>query len=314
MSAKEKYKALCEQVDMPLFLQYWWLEGVCAGRDWDVVIVHASDCGGEGNEIIGAMPYETDKWLWWRYIKPSDMTPYAGIWVREEVRKDEKLVLAIYKYVEKWLNDNKITSCHQRLFPDAILLEDVKESPFKLGRRATYIIDNPSNLDDVLSGFSRNKRKKLERLTLTYNLTDVEPEEFYRFHAAACRQKNKSISYTREMLLVIVEKAMLHNQCKLLGIRDADGELLAEGLMVWDSSMAYMLINTFDHDKPSDGAREKLTFEAIKQARSLGVSIDFTCSRDYLKNYGAKRRKVYSVHYGSLTFVAVQRFIDWIKR
>ena len=170
-----------------------------------------------------------------------------------------------------------------------------------------------SNLDDVLSGFSRNKRKKLERLTLTYNASDVEPEEFYRFHAAACRQKNRTISYSREMLYVIVEKALQHSQCRLLGVRNADGELLAETLMVWDKTTAYMLVNTFDHDKPADGARERLTVEAIKLARELGVRLDFTCSRDYLRNYGAKKQKVYSVHYGSLPFIAVQKFIDWLR-
>ena len=313
MTNKEIYKALCEQNEMPLFFQYWWLESVCAGKDWDVVIVRSADCGGDGEDIVAAMPYETDKWLWNRYIKPSEMTPYAGVWFSESIRTDESKRAAVFEYIRQWLSNSKIRAYHQRLYPRTSLPASLQETGFRIAKRGTYIIEDTSNLDDVLDGFSRNKRKKLERLTQTYSVTDVDPEDFYRFHAASCRQKNRRIWYSRELLLVIVEKAQQHGQCRLLGVRNAEGELLAEGLLVWDKWSVYMLVNAFDHDVPAGGAREKLVFEVISEARKLGLRLDFTGAGDYLKNYGAKRQRVTSLHYGSLPFVAMQKFIDWLR-
>ena len=54
MIAKEQYKALCETEGsaIPLFLQYWWMEAVCEGKRWDVLLVHDR----QGNPLA-AMPY-----------------------------------------------------------------------------------------------------------------------------------------------------------------------------------------------------------------------------------------------------------------
>ena len=37
---KEKYKQLCEAEGsrIPLFQQYWWMETVCEGKQWDVLL------------------------------------------------------------------------------------------------------------------------------------------------------------------------------------------------------------------------------------------------------------------------------------
>ena len=39
MTNKEIYQQLSEKYDLPLFMQYWWLEGVSAGKDWDVLLL-----------------------------------------------------------------------------------------------------------------------------------------------------------------------------------------------------------------------------------------------------------------------------------
>ena len=52
MTPKEQYRILCEQeTTIPLFLQYWWMEAVCMGKQWDVML-----CTRNG-EIVAAMPY-----------------------------------------------------------------------------------------------------------------------------------------------------------------------------------------------------------------------------------------------------------------
>ena len=40
MGNKEIYRELCETEGsaIPLFLQYWWMETVCEGKQWDVLL------------------------------------------------------------------------------------------------------------------------------------------------------------------------------------------------------------------------------------------------------------------------------------
>ena len=110
-----------------------------------------------------------------------------------------------------------------------------------------------------------------------------------------------------------MEKAAEKGIIRVLGVRNANKELLAAAVLVWDHHYAYQLLNTFDHDYPDSGARELLTLEVIKHARSLGLKLDFVFHKDYLKHYGAKKTAYYSVHKGTAIYVMLQRLIDWIK-
>ena len=59
MTNKERYIAwAAKQEYMPIFMQPWWMDAVCAGKEWDVLL--AED---EQGEIIGAMPYLLRKLL-----------------------------------------------------------------------------------------------------------------------------------------------------------------------------------------------------------------------------------------------------------
>jgi len=311
MTNKEIYNEICQTHDVPLFQQYWWLEAVSAGKDWDVLLVYGEDL--KSDEVVAALPYETQKRLWKHFVRPQEMSPYGGLWLSEEVRDNEDAIVRICKQIDEQAKVLKWASYNQRYGIESPVPGILAEMGYKIIDRKTYILDNLQDLDKIVEGFSRNKRKKLEKLTKEYQITALEPEEFYRFHVDTCAQKNTRIWYTREMLYVLYEKALEHQCGSLFGVRNEKGELLAEAFLVWDSETAYQLLNTFDHDYPDNGARELLTLEAIRRSRQQGVGLDFTYHRDYLKHYGAVKHTYYSVHKGSVPLVTLQRIIDWFR-
>ena len=77
MIAKEQYKALCETEGsaIPLFLQYWWMEAVCEGKRWDVLLVHDR----QGNPLA-AMPYLISSKMGLRYVLQPQLTQFNGPW------------------------------------------------------------------------------------------------------------------------------------------------------------------------------------------------------------------------------------------
>ena len=341
MTNKEIYQHLSEKYDLPLFMQYWWLEGVSAGKDWDVLLLfeeqteqpvavtESSEALLPSNEqplttalslcdkVIAAMPYETEKHLWMKRINQPVLCPYAGVWIRQDILQasdSEERVKAIYKNLdEKMKLEVKPISFNQLFCYDSPAVDYLKELGYKFVTRRTYILPDLTDLQKVIDGFSKSKRKKLEKNTLTYSVEDVDLEEFFRFHQLTQLQKKSKMTYTRETLLVMAEKAADKGVIRVIGVRNAEKELLAAAVLVWDHQYAYQLLNTFDHDYPDSGARELLTLEVIKHARSLGLKLDFVFHKDYLKHYGAKKTAYYSVHKGTAIYVMLQRLIDWIK-
>ena len=84
MTNKERYSAwVAEQEYVPIFMQPWWLDAVCAGKEWDVLL--AED---EQGNIIGAMPYLLRKRAWYKYIIMPQQTQIGGIWVTPEITAD----------------------------------------------------------------------------------------------------------------------------------------------------------------------------------------------------------------------------------
>lgn len=308
MSNKDKYRALCAEADLPLFLQYEWIEGVCAGKDWDVALVE------NGEQILAAMPYEYRTFLWTRNVVQPEMCPYFGLWINPQIADDKTKVAEVLTNIDDQLRANRIRSVYQRLMPDSVAGATLTGLGYKSTTRWTYVLDTTAaDVETIREGFSRNKRRKLDTLTSGFHVADVDPEDFYRFHATTNAQKNKRLWYTREMLLVIYAKSCGNGKGRLLGVYDAENHLLAAALLVWDNHTVYQLLNTFDHDYPDNGARELLTLESVKIAHDGGKQLDFTFHRDYLKHYGAKRHIYFSVHKGAAFRRWLQRIKDWIE-
>src|SRR5579871_4976046 len=68
MTYKDQYKKISEQ--LPLFLQHWWLDKVCA--DWNIAIVH------NGDMVAGVWPYQIEKKAGVNIIRNPFLTPYLG--------------------------------------------------------------------------------------------------------------------------------------------------------------------------------------------------------------------------------------------
>ena len=285
MTSKEEYKQLCERENLPLFLQAWWVQAVSAGLNWDVLFARDSE-----NQICAVMPYVEDKHLWRKFIHMPTLCPYGGVWVRENWVDSFDATTAVAREMHAQLEQLNIAYYQQRYFPDNHLPQAFESIGYRAIERTTYIVEDTSDMQRVLDGFSKNKRKKLEKKTLTYKVDTMTGEEFYQFHAMCNGEKNKELWYTRETFLVLYEKSQARNQSKIICIRDEHDEPLAAAFVVWDKQMSYELLNCYEHEDQDNGAREKLTFEVLRFANSLKLGVDFVSHRSYLRHYGATRK------------------------
>lgn len=308
MTTKEEYSQLCNEQEIPLFLQDWWLSATCAGQQWDILF--SRDAHGN---VRAAMPYIIGKKWWSHFIQMPNLCPYGGGWIRPDLRDSFAETEAIAADFHKQMMDLKVSYCHLRFVQDSRLPDAFVAQGYKKIERCTYQIDDTSDLNKILDGFSRNKRKKLEKRTLTYQLGEIDPETFYRFHTACNAEKKQQLWYSREMLLVLWEKAQQRQQAKFVCIQDANGEPLAAAFVVWDKHKLYQLLNCYVHEDKDNGARELLTFEVIKLARQLGLAIDFVSHRNYLRHYGAQRKDFYAIKRSKSAIISLHFFSNWIR-
>ena len=296
MTNKECYSTFCRETpDLPIFLHDWWMNAVCAGKQWDVLLYYDN----EGN-ICAAMPYLLRQRAWMRYIVMPQMTQIGGIWVAPNIQQDTAMIQTICSSFAQQLSELKISYFYQHFPIHSVAIDGMKNLQFKVKERFTYRIEDLSNLDNVIDAFSKNKKRQLHKALSLHVTRDLNAEDFYRFHTQCLADQNKQISYSREFFLVIHRKTQRLQQSQILAIRNADNEILAAAFLVWDRRSMYYLIPCYSEAHKKSGASALLVLESIKLAREVGVAFDFEGSMirgiaQHYKQFGSTATRYYSV-------------------
>ena len=297
MTNKELYRELCLHTrDLPIFMQDWWMDAVCAGKQWDVLLSYDSN----GN-IQAAMPYLIRKKAWMKYIVMPQQTQIGGMWLADDVLVDGgNRVVDVCQDFARQLAELGLSYYYQHYPIGSPAVEAMSTLGFKTKERVTYRIDDLSDLDQVINAFSKNKKRQLQKALSLHADMNMSAEDFYRFHVQCLQEQGKQISYSREFLLVLDRKTQRLEQSQILSICNADNEVLAAAFLVWDKQSMYYLIPCYAPAHKDSGAGALLVLEAIKLARQKGVAFDFEGSMirgvaNHYKQFGSTRTLYYSV-------------------
>ena len=312
MSNKERYSEwVAAQEYVPIFMQPWWLEAVCAGKEWDVVLAESPE-----GEIVGAMPYLLRKRAWFRYIVMPQQTQTGGIWVTPEITEDRWKTAEVCRMIKEQIDGLGLAYYYQQYLPGSLCVDAMRALGFKTRERVTYRMENLSNLDEVIAGFSKNKKRQLQKALSLHAEHGMEIEDFYRFHVRCLAEKKRKISYSREFLLVLERKARRLGQCEVLSICNADGVPYAAAFLVWDKHYMYYLIPAYDPAFGESGAGALLALEAMKIAREKQVLFDFEGSMErgtakHYKQFGSVPATYYSVE---KYYKPIFRIAIWLQK
>ena len=214
MTNKERYSKWVEQQEyVPIMMTPWWLDAVCAGKEWNVLF--AED---EQGEILGAMPYLLRKRLWQKFIVMPQQTQTGGIWVTAEVTADKWKTAEVCRQIKEQLDQMGLAYYYQQYLPGSLCVDAMRGLGFKTHERVTYRVDDLSDLDAVINAFSKNKRRQLQKALSLHAERTLDVEEFYRFHSRWMQARKRELSYSREFLLVLERKARRLGQCEILSI------------------------------------------------------------------------------------------------
>jgi CelD/BcsL family acetyltransferase involved in cellulose biosynthesis len=296
MTPKEQYRIFCQsESSLPIFMQDWWMDAVCAGKQWDVLLSH--DANGD---IRAAMPYLLCKRAGMRYILMPPMTQIGGLWIRTDIQNDSKQVQRICQDIANQLQELKLTYYYQQFPSSSSAVTAFAQMGFNTSERITYRIEDLSDTDALIASFSKNKKRQLQKAQSLHADHTLNAEDFYRFHSHCMQEQGKHINYTREFLLVLDRKTNRLNQSKYIAIRNSNNDLLAAAFLVWDQHHLYYLIPCYSNQYKDSGAGALLVLETIKLAQKLGLAFDFEGSMDsgianHYKQFGSTPTCYYSV-------------------
>ena len=316
MTEKERYIAWAnEQEYMPVTMMPWWMDAVCAGKEWDAIVVE-----DEKGNIQGAMPFLLRKRARFQYILMPQLSHIGGIWVTPEVTADKWRTAEVCRQIKERLDQMNLAYYYQQFMPGSLCVDAMRALGFKTKQRMTYRVDDLSDLEALKASFSKNKQRQLKKAASLHVERTMEVEDFYRFHADCLAARKRRISYAREFLLVLERKARRAKQCQILSICNADGQVYAAAFLVWDKHYLYYLIPAYDPAFSDSGAGALLALEAMKFAKEKGVRFDFEGSMDkgtaeHYRQFGSTPTKYYAVekYYKPLFRLAIwfQKLKEW---
>ena len=177
MTNKELYREFCKKNNqLPIFMMDWWLDAVCAGKEWDVMLCVKRDDEemrllGDAEmmreteapeEIVAAMPYLLRKRAWMQYILMPQQTQIGGIWMSEDITEDAEKVTAVCQQFARKLGEMGLSYYYQHYPIGSPAPQAMETLGFKAKERVTYRIEDLSDLDKVIGRFSKNKKRQLQ--------------------------------------------------------------------------------------------------------------------------------------------------------
>jgi hypothetical protein len=292
MTNKELYREFCKSSNnLPIFMTDWWMDAVCAGKQWDVLLIQ-----GEQGDILAAMPYLLRKRAWMKYIVMPQQTQIGGIWLTEAAAD----VPDICQKISNELAKMKLCYYRQQYPIGSPAVAAMQKLGFKSEKRITYRIEDLADIEKIVQSFSKNKKRQLQKAQSLHVSTDMNIEDFYRFHVQCLLNQGKQISYTREFLLVLERKAKRLNQCQILSVCNEENQVVAAVFLVWDKRSMYYLIPCYDPQYKDSGASVLLAEQAIRLASEKGLAFDFEGSMiagvaNHYKQFGSTATTYYSV-------------------
>lgn len=284
MTSKESYKILCETEgsSIPLFLQYWWMELVCEGKQWDVALVHDAT----GSRVDAALPYLLGTRLNFRYILQPQLTQFNGPWFRPDPSRSENQRLEFEKAMSdqliSQLNQLRLAYFLQNFSPSVTNWLPFYWNGFSQTTRYTYRIEDISNPEQVFAQFDKGRRQKpIHRLEERYSqVEDISAADFASFHEQYWRSRGEKDLLSQEFIIRVVSGVLARHQGLLLGLRDQEGVLRVARFVVFDDSSAYSLLSALHPEHHENGTSPLLFWHLIQRLSGKTKAFDFEGSMD----------------------------------
>jgi lipid II:glycine glycyltransferase (peptidoglycan interpeptide bridge formation enzyme) len=291
LSVKDQYKNICEQhPELPVFMQYWWLDEVC--NTWDVALVY------NGEHLAGAWPYQMEKKAGVSVIRTPQLTPYLGPFVfYPSDLKLSKRDNFEHETIEALLQKMPAAKVWSVALPPGLKQVGLfKDSGFEQQTKQTFIVDLGADEGTIFSNLNEDHRRNIRKAEKELTIID-EPQllkQLYDFQKTTLQAKNLDVYYSFRQMQSVFKACRQRNQAALW-VAKKDGEVQAIIWHLWDDERAYYLTGSKNPTANNKKALTALLWHAIRESLKMRKKIfDFEGSMDpgveqFFRNFGGSR-------------------------
>ncbi len=270
--SKAQYLDFCDEHDVPLHLQSWWLDAVCGADAWDAAVA--------GKPAAGIWPwFRTRRWGI-PVVQLPPLTAYAGPWLRSPDPKwpvHKRLAVeqqTLNKLIEK-LPD--VRFFHQTCRPEIQNGLPLLWAGFRQTTRYTYVLPDTHDLPTLYSGLKNTLRTDLRRADEQLDVVqENDPERLFALHAQSFARKGLHRPSTWQAFRRL--HAALEQRSQSVGFvarSRSNGAACAGLFLAFDARQAAVVLTGLDARQSCPGALNRLYWEAIQFCSNRGLSLDF---------------------------------------
>jgi len=289
---KEHYCSQIEGKDLPVFFQGWWLDIVSKER-WQVVYYQ------ESNAIKAVYTYFPKKKFGLNYVTMPHLTRFMGPYFLEDLphRKKQKILGKLLQALPA------VDGFDQTLHYQLTDWLPYSWSGFAQTSKYSFVLKNISDSEQILEKMSADYRnnklpKSNELLTL---VEGQDLEDAMRCFLAPFERKKISVPFKENIVRTLIPSLVEQEAGNIFGMKDQEGTIVANALVVWDKQAAYLLLRGEDADKRNGYAGIGLIWNLCKLLGERGISIfDFLGSMNkniakVRSDFGAKQVTYFQV-------------------
>ncbi len=295
---KEKYLSFAgSRDDICIYNKPFWLDAVCGKNNWDAIVIE------EKGEVAAAVPFHFKKRYGISGVLQPQLTQCFDILIRplDELKRERAL-----HYQFKWIGE-----IAKRLTEFGADFYDLRYSGrlnngeafnwegFRQEVRYSFVIPQGQKIEEVLLQMDRATRAGIQKAAAHARLVQLyDIEQFYDIKNAAFMHKGMKNPNSKKVYERLYRACRANNACKMLAVKDEEGEICCAGLYVFDSSYVYELLVGIIPEKSSYNYKALMTYEMIKFACETGRGFDFEGSMvkgiaEHNRRFGAKQLQYY---------------------
>jgi lipid II:glycine glycyltransferase (peptidoglycan interpeptide bridge formation enzyme) len=274
---KALYSKICnEKSGVPLFMQPWWLDIVCA--EWDAVVTN------KGDHVSGIWAYPVEKKMSVTMLRNPVLTPYLGphVFYAQGVKDSSR---DSYEYdtiaeLMKQLPETKVW--HLAIAPDIKHAGLFKKYKLAAQVQQTFLLDLTQPEETLLANMKESTRRNIKQAEKEVTITESGEylKELYQYQQHTLTRKGRQQAYTLRQMEQVMVACRQHNRAALWVAKEGE-KVQAIVWQVWDDERSYYLVGGQNPAAESYKAMTLLLWHSIKEAKRRGNAIfDFEGSMD----------------------------------
>jgi hypothetical protein len=305
MNVKERYRQFCaSEPDLPIFLQWWYLDATCGTDGWQVALSEQS------GRVVGVWPYFL-KQSWG--VKRITMPPFlrqCGPWVSEKTNDPDDFV-DILADLAKQIPQTPAFS--QDLTYQTSDRLPTRWRGYQLTERTSYTLTDVHKQDEIYykikSDYRNNKLPKAEK---HYTLEPEVPlETFLRLQTSTYQRQNMPLPSTDLFFQNLDAALEAHHARLIIGARHKEsGEIHAVAYLIADAHTCYLLASADVAEHRPNAPSIFVLWHSILLANSHFHVQKFDFLGSMVKKIAAVRKQ-----FGAKprTYQRMERFSWWMR-